>query len=72
MGNRYGSKKSTMILVPLHSAGCFVDILTNITYPMMGNGKPDLCYHASLHVDDCCSEWVEDLEDGEKMTIGIY
>ena len=66
------STRATMILVPLLSADCYVDILTNITYPMLETGKPNLASIAGVHVDDCDPQWVEELEDGEKMTIGIY
>ena len=50
-----------MNLTELKNVGCFLDVETGYTYPMLESGKADLNIDVRVHLYDCSNEWFDNL-----------
>ena len=73
MNMAVSTTQSTMILRPLNSVGCFLDLRTLLTYPINENGRPDYKADSQIfHISDCCDQWIAQLTDDERMSCNLY
>ena len=58
--------------VKLESVGCWLDLKTGYTFPMLENGTRETNKDMAVHLEDCDYEWIESLEGMDEVYVGVW
>ena len=58
--------------VKLESVGCWLDLKTGYTFPMLENGTRETNKDMAVHLEDCDYEWIESLKGMDKVYVGVW